>query len=484
VGCEVPGTLGCGTQSLLINGFNGARTPETAIAAGFGRDDRRSIVGARWEHDFDNTTTWRNQFVFDDRNINQPTGSTSSIGDFPSYNYMSDVTKRGELFGMDSTTFFGGWYNTLTDTSDTYNVMPGGNATLGLLQNRQFQSTTDYGVRAREELKLIPSLTAIAGVGWETTNLSGLNINYQYVTPNVPSPTLVPISAAPRFSNTAPELALVYKPDNEWQWRARVATGYGTPQISNLFALPGGAFGNNTQLKTQTNLGYDLGTDWTPNKAVQISATAFYEFFDNELLTQATTAGTPNATYTFNAPHSEHRGVELAALWKFYEGWQFTAAYTYLDEIYTDYTESISGFSFNRVGNKIPGVSPNELTARLGYDQPNGPLMGVGAFAEVQWQDSFYMDNANFLKAPGYELVNLNLHYKRDLASDYFRQLNLFLEVRNVFNKTYVASANNIADTVTGGVQNPGSVLAATQTGSIYAGSPRAFVAGMRLAFK
>jgi iron complex outermembrane receptor protein len=136
------------------------------------------------------------------------------------------------------------------------------------------------------------------------------------------------------------------------------------------------------------------------------------------------------------------------------------------------------------MGNKIPGVSPNELTARLGYDQPTGPLMGVGAFAELQWKDSFYMDNANFLRAPGYELVNLNLHYKTDLVSDYFRQLNLFFEVRNVFNKTYVASANNIADTVTGGVQNPGSVLAATQTGSIYAGSPRAFVAGMRLAFK
>ena len=26
---------------------------------------------------------------------------------------MSDVTKRGEIFGMDSTTYFGGFYNTL-----------------------------------------------------------------------------------------------------------------------------------------------------------------------------------------------------------------------------------------------------------------------------------------------------------------------------------------------------------------------------------
>ncbi len=485
-GCTSAATAaaGCGTVSLFNNGFNGAKSLETAEQAGLGREDRRSIVGTRWEHDFDNTTTWRNQFVFDDRNINQPTGSTSAVGDFPSYNFMSDVTKRGELFGMDSTTLVGGWYNMLSTTSNTFNVAAGGDARLGLLQSSQFQSTTNYGLRAREELKIIPSLTAVAGIGWETTVLNGVNTAFAYPTINNPSvvvPTI--IASAPQYQNTAPEFALVYKPDSAWQWHARVATGYGTPQVGNLFVLPSGLPGNNTSLQTQTNLGYDLGVDWTPNKNLKVSATAFYEFFNNELVTQATPV--QGVTYTFNAPHSEHRGFELAAQWAFHEGWKFTAAYTYLDEVYTDYVESISGFTFNRAGNKIPGISPNELTARLGYDQPSGSLKGLGGFVEVVWKDSFYMDNANFLKAPGYELVNVNLHYKTDLTSDYFRQLTLFAEVRNIFNTTYVASANNIADTVTGaGFQNPASVLAATQTGSIYAGSPRAFIAGMKVAFR
>jgi len=483
-GCEVATTLSCGTVSLFNNGFNGPKTTTTAVEAGLGRDDRRTIVGGRWEHDFDNTTTWRNQFVFDDRDISQPTGPTTAIGDYPSYNFMSDVTKRGELFGMDSTSFVGGWYNTLTAAGETRNVMPGGNAALGLVQSSLLSTTTNYGLRAREELKLNPAITAIAGIGWETTSLNGVNTAYKYTALNNPAivvPTVT--AAAPQYQNTAPELALVYKPNNEWQWHARVATGYGTPQVSNLFVLPDGSSGNNTSLKTQTNLGYDLGADWTPNQAMKVSATAFYEFFNNELVSQATPMA--GISYTFNAPRSEHRGVELAAQWGFSEGWQFTAAYTYLDEVYTDYIESISGFSFNRVGNKIPGVSPNELTARLGYDELHGALTGLGGFVELVWKDSFYMDNANFLKAPGYDLVNLNLHYKTDLTSDYFRQLTLFFEVRNVFDKTYVASANNIADTVTAaGLQNPGSVLATTQTGSIYAGSPRAFVAGMKIAFR
>jgi iron complex outermembrane receptor protein len=484
-GCDMAGVAGCASVNLLNNGFNGTRTPVTAIQAGLGREDRRTIVGGRWEHDFDNTTTWRNQFVFDDRNINQPTGATSSIGDFPSYNYMSDVTKRGEILGLESTTYFGAFYNTLTASSDTRHVMPGGNARLGLLQSNTWSDTTNYGVRAREELKLTPQLTAIAGIGWETTHLKGINSAYSY--PVSPVPTITATTADRQFQNTAPELALLYRLNPEWLFRARVATGYGTPQVNNLFVLASGQNGNNTQLKAQQNIGYDLGFDWTPNNTLKFSATGFYEFFKNELVSQATQVGAPNASFTFNAPRSEHRGIELAADWKFYPGWRFTAAYTYLDEVYTEYTENIvngATFSFNRAGNKIPGISPHELTARLGYDQMWGPLAGLGAFVEVQWKDSFYMDNANLLKAPGYELVNLNVHYNTDLKSDYFKSLSMYAEVRNVFNRTYVASANNIGNSVTaGGIQNPASVLANT-TGSIYAGSPRAFMAGMRLAFK
>ncbi len=448
-GCATFATaaLGCGTVSLFKNGFNARPLPigaadkdtETALQAGLGRNDRRTIIGGRWEHDFDNTTTWRTQFVFDDRNISQPTGATSAIGDFPSYNYMTDITKRGEIFGMDSTTFIGGFYNTLVASSDTRNVMPGGNATLGLLQSNTLSDTSNYGVRAREEIKLNPNLTAVAGIGWETTQLRGINTVYNYNTFNVPVATPALTTANRQFQNAAPELALVYKLSPEWQFRGRVATGYGTPQVTNLFVVSSGAFGNNTQLETQKNLGYDLGFDWTPNKALTLSMTGFYEFFRNELVSQATSPNAPNASYTFNAPRSEHRGVELAADWKFYPGWRFTAAYTYLD---------------------------------------------LGAFVELQWKDSFYMDNANLLKAPGYELVNLNVHYNTNLVSDYFKSLSLYLEVRNAFDRTYVASANNIGNTVTaGGVQNPASVLANT-TGSIYAGSPRAFFAGMKVAFK
>jgi iron complex outermembrane receptor protein len=335
----------------------------------------------------------------------------------------------------------------------------------------------------------VPALTAIAGIGWENTHLWGVNTAYTYTGPAGITTTRL-TGADRQFQNTAPELALLFKPNDEWQFRARAATGYGTPQVGNLFVVSSGQFGNNTQLNAQRNLGYDLGADWTPNKALRVSLTGFYEFFRDELVTQATPAGPPpppNASYTFNAPRSEHRGVELAVDWRFLPTWRFTAAYTYLDQFYTEYVENITNgatYSFNRAGNKIPGISPNELTARLSWDETAGPLQGLGAFVEVVWKDSFYMDNANLLKAPGYELVNANVHYKTDLTSETLKSLSVFLEVRNLFDRTYVASANNIGNTVTAaGIQDPASILANT-TGSIYAGMPRTVVAGMKIAFR
>jgi iron complex outermembrane recepter protein len=485
-GCAVAATAapGCATQNLFINGFSAPTIAQTADQAGFNRNDRRSIAGARWEHDFDNQTTLRTQFVFDDRNINQPTGTTSAIGDFPSYNVASDITHRGQLFGLDATHFAGVYYNTMRSSSDTVNVAAGGNALLGRITANQAGLQYNAGARAREEIAFSDKWTGVAAFAVEQTGINGINTLYTYPG-GVTTTSFIP--ADRQFLNTAPEAALIFRPDKEWQFRGRVATGYGTPSLGNLFVTPAGVPGNNTDLQPQRNLGFDLGFDWTPSPTLKLSVTGFYEIFHNELVTQSAGVGLQN--FTFNAPRSIHQGVEVAADWRPLPGWRLIGAYTYLDQFYTDYIEQLSAGTltrrFDRAGNKIPGISPNELTARLGYDQPVGPLKGLGGFVEYVWKDAFFMENANLLKAPGYEIVNVNVHYNTDVAYGYVKALTLFFEVKNIFDKTYVASANNITDSIsaTTGLENPASVLANTG-GSIYAGAPRTFIAGLKLALR
>ena len=469
------GAPGCQNVGLLINGFSGTTIPQSADQGGFGRNDNRAIFGARWEHDFDASTTWRTQITADDRNINQPTGATTAIGDYPSLNAQTSITNRGTLFGFAATHYAAAFVNTLSWKGLTYNVAPGGNATLGSLTQNVDGHHSNMGARGREEIRLTDRLTFVTGVGVERTVLTGSATNYV-------GATMTSVIPATRiFVNTAPEAAFIFQATDTLQVHARAAIGYGTPQFTNLFVTSNGLAGNNTQLKTQSNIGVDLGTDWTPARNLKVSLTGFYEFFRNELLSQ--TAGpSPLMAYTFNAPRSEHRGVEAAITWQFLQGFTATAVYSYDNQIYTDYTEQLSGVAFDRRGNRIPGVPTNELLLRLGYDRAAGPFKGVGAYVEYVKQDSFFLDNANLLKAPGYDLVNVNIHYARDLQGGPFKSLMSFFEIRNITNRTYVASANNITDSLTAGRQSSAATLAANP-GFIYAGSPRTFVGGVRLKF-
>ncbi|WP_244437588.1 TonB-dependent receptor family protein [Hyphomicrobium denitrificans] len=472
-GCETAATAAPG---CVTNNFFGV--PQTAEQAGANRDDRRTIGGFRWDHAFDAATTGQVQVVIDDRDINQPTGSTSAVGDYLSYNVIAGITNRSTIAGLPARAYLGAFWNYLPVDGQSFLVAPSDSSMADRLQSETTGSTTNFGARAREEVKLTNDVAVVAGATVERTSLDGTQRSYTYDN----SGTLASIrnvSVDREMTNIAPEVGVLYTPNNQWQFRARIGTGYGTPQFSNLFVTPDGQPGNNTDLKTQTNIGYDLGADWTPVKGVMLSVTGFYEFFTNEIVSQAPlTAGLSN--FSFNAPASEHRGIEAVADFTLTDSLRLTAAYLYNNQIYTDYDEVVAGAAqaVSRAGNKIPGVSSNELTARLSYDTPSGLYKGVGAYVEYQWHDGFYMENANLLWAPGYETVDVNVHYERTLNWGPIKSFLAYFEVRNVLDEVYIASANNITD-------KAGSTAGtlADAGGSIYAGAPRAYYGGMKVRF-
>lgn len=229
-------TSGCASVSLFTNGYNGARQSLSPAQAGLGRHDRRTIVGARWEHDLTNNTTWRTQFVFDDRDINQPTSSSSYRGPYPSFNVVSDVLRRGKLDGHASTTYAGGFFNYENINSFVYNVMPGGSAALGGQTQTVFGKHLNAGGRARQELTLAERWTLVGGIGMEYTGLNALANNFSY--PGGGTPAISPVSADRTFFNVAPEVALQYRPSNALRLHARLGTGYGTPQPHSSSPMP------------------------------------------------------------------------------------------------------------------------------------------------------------------------------------------------------------------------------------------------------
>ncbi|MFT9027682.1 MAG: TonB-dependent receptor, partial [Acetobacter indonesiensis] len=92
-------------------------------------------------------------------------------------------------------------------------------------------------------------------------------------------------------------------------------------------------------------------------------------------------------------------------------------------------------------------------------------------------------DNANRLKAPGYALLNLEMHYDAPARFGWAHRLHWYFEVQNVANQIYIAGATNISDKLQSDGQQAGAATLMNSTGSIYAGSPRAYFGGVRIRF-
>jgi iron complex outermembrane recepter protein len=490
----------CGQSTVPLNGIAGATRQIDGDMAGFHRNDRRDVFGLRWEHDFDKDTKWRTQVIYDDKNIIQPTGGTSSLEDEPAINASTDVTRHAVVDGHDVTSYAGFYFNRTRYFAPTLNVLPFGDGAYGATIGRQNGLQQNLGARARVEAALSPTVTGVLGLAAEQTRIAALNESFTYSSngsgalatpPAVPIVGFQPIAANHTYWNFAPEASVSWQARPDVLLRARASSGYGSPYVGQLFVTSTGFPGDNSSLKTQRNTGFDIGGVYSPFNELKLSLTGFYEWYQNEQLTVAGTVNTA-AAYTFNAPGSAHRGVEATIDYRPLPGWRLLANYTYNNQIFTDFVETLGAAGgatglFDRAGYRIPGVAPHELTARAGYDQPFGPLKGLGAYAEYLYKSSYYLDNGNVVTAPSYGLVNLNVHYNHDEAIGWLRSFSLFFEVRNVFNRTYIASANDItnpAGKVNGVVVQGGYAYASQFTsGSIYAGNPRLFQAGFKVKF-
>jgi iron complex outermembrane receptor protein len=461
-----------GTVSVAVAGS--ANRTLTAEQVEQSREDRRTIVGARYDQKIFDSTTVSATGVFDLKDINQTFG-TIVDNENPNFNGMLDIVNERPLWDMPARHYLGIFGNYMEQEAATFFNLGNGHGTRGALQSGTRGHFRNLGGRIREELTFLPGWTLVLGLGGEHSEVTG------ELRSRIAAETFRYIRFSRTFGNVAPEAALVYSPSADFMARLRVSTGYGIPGFGNLTTTANGLPGNNTTLKAQKNLGVELGFDARRLFGVlDLGVTGYYEFFKDEFNTVSPGAGL--SAFTTNAPASEHRGMELFATlrpfaqlagWEAWQGLYLRSAYTFNDHYYTDFKELVGGVRFDRDGKEIPGVERSFLNAKLGYESP----WRLGGWLEVNYVDDYFINNSNTLRAPGYHVLNANLHYDRALKGPFLRGFEVFFDVRNLLDDTYIESAIPVSDDL---VQTRAS-LDGKQ--AFFTGSPRAFYGGVRLKF-
>lgn len=430
------------------------------------REDRRTIIGARYEYAATPETGYRFMGAYDVKDINQTFGTiTDNVN--PNFHQYADVTHQGTLFGLGAKHYAGMFFNYMEQEGNSFRNLADFNGTRGALQSNTRGAHRNVGARLREELQLSEKWSGIAGVGVESSRVTA------EVQARTASETYSRVNVERSFFNAAPEAALVYRANPDLRVHGRVGTGYGIPGIGQLTTTPSGVAGNNSSLDTQRNLGFELGSDGRLGRIISFDITGYYEFFYDELVSQSPGSGLSN--FTYNAPRADHRGAEATLEFRPWTGTAWSASYTYNDHIYKDYTEVISGVAFNRKDKKIPGVEEHVLNSRLGHDA----AFGLGGWIEANYIAPYYINNSNTLKAQSSTIWNLNVHYGRPLSEKaMFRKVVFFMDVRNLFDRKYIGSTVVVADALTDTPANVGSTKQA-----FFAGADRSVFGGIKLEF-
>jgi iron complex outermembrane receptor protein len=167
------------------------------------------------------------------------------------------------------------------------------------------------------------------------------------------------------------------------------------------------------------------------------------------------TDGEGNPLGTVNAAHTSHQGIEAELETELGHGLLARATDpAQQDRLSFEQTDTISDFHFSDDpvyrNNRIAGTPVHYYKAELRYEHPCGFYCGPN----VEWNVVKYpVDEANTLFADPYALLGFRMGYKSP------RGFEVFLEAKNLTNKTYAATIEPVGKAQIEGTNdfNPGN---------------------------
>ena len=278
-----------------------------------------------------------------------------------------------------------------------------------------------FAVNVEDMVWLRPTIAA--GIGF--TALHGR----RDLTGAAPTPGL---HAALAFDDWSPRAGLLWTPTEHVSLHAAASRGIEPPTFDDLVAVSG-AYPNLSLathvLAPQSAVTWEAGIRGTAG-AHEWNLTVYRADWHNEILRLADAAGLPRGAV--NASSTRHEGLEAGWRWRLLQGTHRLTVST---------TATVGRFSFVNDpvygNNRLAGAPPQTGSAELLYEHPRGPYAAI----ESTWAAGpIPVDHAGKLTYGGYALTHLRAGWRLN------PRLLVFASVRNVFDRTYIASTAGVLD--------------------------------------
>lgn len=232
-----------------------------------------------------------------------------------------------------------------------------------------------------------------------------------------------------------PQAGLTYKLNDNNQIFSSFAMNYA--QLPDSI-YTGTTYDPNIKNEESTNvdLGYRMNL-----KRFAMTAALYYVAYNNKIENITASTGDIFAvgqSYAKNVGGVNSKGLEFSGLYLLSQGWKLSSTYTYTNATYTENVDSLL------IKDKfVPFIPQHMFSLALDYKK-HGVLFGLNS----KLSHTIYGTRDNSDVVPDFVLTNAYIGYKKAVKNAFFKDVNIMMNINNLFDVSYLATAGAFGDTV------------------------------------
>jgi iron complex outermembrane receptor protein len=221
-----------------------------------------------------------------------------------------------------------------------------------------------------------------------------------------------------------PSLGINYRINKNSRIFINTSSGFETPTLNELSSSPIGS-GFNKDLKSQINMGYEIGYSLFNNQKKSNIDIIYFKSITNDEILSYEDKNYPNQKFYNNAGKSERNGIEISGFFTFNKT-ILSSSYSQGNYIFKEFNDN--GNNYN--GNKIPGIPNNVLTISVEHKTKKELSLNLN-FKKI---GAIYANNSNTTKVDDLSTLNFKIGKEIKLSKSVIYP---FLIINNIFEKKY-----------------------------------------------